>query len=340
MLRRALFTLPVAVAALVLAPARSAHASTPYTWNVNGFTDDGNPHNITAENDDTGKFTVAFNGAILGPSSEMLTVNKVAVTFVINGTTFSASTQGSVSLMQGQSVNIQGGNASGKFSFSGKLGGGDGNYTLEIDNPAVTVGPTTYHPPSGNDILITTSSVTSISLAGDLPYDIGGMVQAWYDFTDSAGLAEEGSTFQWYRAGVPIAGATGTSYTLTQDDMNQQIKFCVVVRNQYDQGDFGQRSCMSNFIDPLGGSTPSGQVQVPLDTTWTGGVSVTLNGVLVGNYSGGGYTPAQAAENSEDDFGWVSTWPDSTKSLVVVYTYGNTPYIHYVSEGNVLTISS
>src|SRR5262249_14822306 len=57
---------------------------------------------------------------------------------------------------------------------------------------------------------------------------------AQYSFTDSAGMPENGSSYQWYRAtnasgasAAAISGATGRTYPLTLADEGKFLQVCV-----------------------------------------------------------------------------------------------------------------
>lgn len=341
MIRRALLSTVLTAAAFAV--TSSAQASPNYTWTLNGFTDNGEPQTITAENVDTGTLTVTFNAAVLQKGGTTLYSPKVTLTYEVDGKTFSGTVPGPVTLTQGEQALLDGNNASGNFAFFATLGGGDGNYTLQIDDPGIAIGSATYYPASGGYTLVSTSTITAIGLAGMLPYSVGAPIMVNYAFSDSAGLSDAGATYQWLRDGDPIEGATADTYNITDADVNTQLMCCVIPHNEYTERVSGATSCMSNFIALLGSEAPSGDVLVPMDNTWKGAVTITLDGVKVGDYADGAYNPINAGPppggSSSETNTWEGQWPDDS-STVQIYTYGTGPDVQFVVEGDVLTISS
>jgi len=57
---------------------------------------------------------------------------------------------------------------------------------------------------------------SSLYITGDLK--VGSTVALKYTYTDAEGDPESGTTFQWYRDGTAISGATSKTYTLTASD--------------------------------------------------------------------------------------------------------------------------
>jgi hypothetical protein len=61
---------------------------------------------------------------------------------------------------------------------------------------------------------------------------VGQTLTGHYTYTDADNDPEGNSTYRWLRDGVAIAGATGTSYLLTIDDLNAVISFEVMPEAQ------------------------------------------------------------------------------------------------------------
>lgn len=69
----------------------------------------------------------------------------------------------------------------------------------------------------------------------------------WGVYQYSGKLPESGSTYQWYRDGQPIAGATGSVYVLTVDDLGAMITFEVTPSDGVDTG----KPVMSAPVGPV-----------------------------------------------------------------------------------------
>lgn len=70
------------------------------------------------------------------------------------------------------------------------------------------------------------ASASGVAVSGT-PY-VSSTLTGTYTFSDSAGLPESGSTYQWYRGASAIAGATGLTYAPTGADTNGTLRFCVI----------------------------------------------------------------------------------------------------------------
>jgi hypothetical protein len=77
--------------------------------------------------------------------------------------------------------------------------------------------------------MLPTASASGVGISGQAW--IGSALTGHYTFSDSEGLPESGSTFQWNRVSggtaTPISGATSTSYTVTSADLGSGLQFCV-----------------------------------------------------------------------------------------------------------------
>lgn len=113
---------------------------------------------------------------------------------------------------------------------------------LSVTQPSTFAGTTSFHI---NDLLGGPVSLSAPKISG-LP-QLGATVTAntglWVYDTDAG---EPVQSWQWRRAGVDIAGATGSSYTLGAADVGEEL---AVLETQTDG--FGQRSSLSS---PIGGS--------------------------------------------------------------------------------------
>ncbi len=76
---------------------------------------------------------------------------------------------------------------------------------------------------------------SGVSVSGTVR--VGQILTGSYTYTDTNGDAESGTTFRWLRATTaggtytPIAGATASTYLLTEDDANQYLRFEVTPRS-------------------------------------------------------------------------------------------------------------
>lgn len=113
-----------------------------------------------------------------------------------------------------------------------------------------------------NSLTVNTApTVSSVTFTGTL--SIGQTLTGDYDYLDTDGDAESGTTYQWYRddnlAGTSkeaIAGATNLTYVVTSADMNNYLFFGVTPNDGVDFGteviSTGQRAWITN---PLWAST-------------------------------------------------------------------------------------
>jgi hypothetical protein len=156
--------------------------------------------------------------------------------------------------------------------------------------------PTGY-PDTGTPV---TSAETAVVTdpSGDLPEAkdlciggtraVGSVINGKYTFADK--FNEKDSEYFWYRGATPIAGATSTSYTLTSDDLETEIRFAVRPRNN--KGGVG----VLTFSNPLALIDPL------LDTYSVEEPAVTLSatpgsGIFYGDgVSGGLFNPKSVGE--------------------------------------------
>ena len=82
---------------------------------------------------------------------------------------------------------------------------------------------------------ITTEATITLTVTNEAPIaedvvitggiEVEELLTGSYTFTDADGDTEDISTYQWLRDGVAIAGATGITYTLVEDDLDAIITF-------------------------------------------------------------------------------------------------------------------
>jgi hypothetical protein len=167
----------------------------------------------------------------------------------------------------------------------------------------------------------------SAPVASDVTYDgnpyVGGQFQGHYTFSDTSGVSESGSTYQWYRLSSgttsAISGATSLNYTNTAADAGNQVKLCVTPADAYSVGAEAcsdwigiTYACSASDVgisgDPLVGSTLTGtytfnDVQSYPDAstyqwyTVVSGVSTAISGATSATY-----TPTSSQINSDLSF--------------------------------------
>lgn len=76
-------------------------------------------------------------------------------------------------------------------------------------------------------IFVSLNTFTLVSKA----QSVGSTITGSYTYYDPEGDLEYGSTFQWYRDGVAISGATNLSYTITNEDLGHGLVFEVTPRS-------------------------------------------------------------------------------------------------------------
>ncbi|MEX5601170.1 hypothetical protein SM763_23840, partial [Pseudophaeobacter sp. C1-32P7] len=167
----------------------------------------------------------------------------------------------------------------GAISYQWQRGGVDisgatgANYTLTQDDvgSVITV-VASYTDGEGTGESVTSSGTSAVTNVNDAPsgsVTISGTAQEDETLTASNTLADEDGlgaiSYQWQRGGVDISGATGSTYTLTQDDVGSVI---TVVASYTDGEGTGESvtssgtSVVSNVNDsPSGSVTISGTAQ-------------------------------------------------------------------------------
>ena len=118
----------------------------------------------------------------------------------------------------------------------------------------------------------TVSIIGEAKYGGVLTADISGITYTPMTITDVP-------TFQWYRGGTAISGATSSTYTLVQEDIGEQIKVTVTADGTHAAGKITsvETAVVEKANSP---STPSAPTEASKTTT-----SITLNGVAGQEYS-------------------------------------------------------
>ncbi len=142
-----------------------------------------------------------------------------------SGVLYETATQSNYTLSEGGTMSF----SDGDDSYFQVVAGTDahGNMTLAIQNGYFSydglMTSCTAH------VMSPTAAASGVGLLGE-PW-IGSALTGYYTFSDTAGLSESGSTYQWYRVsgGTPtaISGATGTTYTVSSADLGDTLEFCV-----------------------------------------------------------------------------------------------------------------
>ncbi|MBY6135025.1 hypothetical protein KUV61_04245 [Nocardioides marinus] len=167
----------------------------------------------------------------------------------------------------------------GTVTYQWQRGGVDiagatgGTYTLTQDDVgAVITVVASYTDDEGTAESVVSTATAAVANVNDDPtgsVTISGTVAEDQTLTASHTLADEDGlgtvTYQWQRGGVDIAGATGSSYTLTQDDVGAAI----TVTASYTDDEGTAESVVSTATaavanvndDPTGSVTISGNVK-------------------------------------------------------------------------------
>ncbi|MEN9338651.1 MAG: hypothetical protein RI945_376 [Candidatus Parcubacteria bacterium] len=74
-------------------------------------------------------------------------------------------------------------------------------------------------------------SFLSLTLLTVKAQTVGDILVGQYTYYDPEGDIEAGSTYQWYRDGVAIAGATNINYTVVADDVGHTLVFEVIPKS-------------------------------------------------------------------------------------------------------------
>ena len=179
------------------------------------------------------------------------------------GTSGSLSTQ--VSSSNGNLTVNASGSALGTFA--------DGATLLIIELNVSAAGSITVNSASGNingssasvdspprfDLLEPSAEVVNFVQGdfqqGDIVFVNTALLPDWSSFS-----SESSSTYQWFRDGLEIAGATSRTYMLTQEDVETQISSVVEYRDQ----NFDRRSILSLESEPVENRNddPTGEIGI------------------------------------------------------------------------------
>ena len=134
---------------------------------------------------------------------------------------------------------------------------------------------------------------SNVSISGT-PVNVGVQLSGSYSYSDGDFNPESGTTFQWYRGGLPIGGATGENYTLAVADIGAQIIFEVTPRDG--TADSPGVAVPSTAVGPVGAN------EAPV----AGSVSIsgtnTLGSTLNGSYS---YSDAEGDAQGTPTLQWL-----------------------------------
>ncbi|WP_462157485.1 DUF4347 domain-containing protein [Pseudoalteromonas sp. GB56] len=140
-----------------------------------------------------------------------------------------------------------------------------------------------YIDGDGADESVTSAQTSVVSNVNDLPTGsviISGTATEDETLTVSNTLADEDGlgviSYQWLRGGVAITGATGTSYTLTQDDVGSQI----TVSASYTDGGSTAESVTSSPTSSVANINDAPTGSVTISGTSTQGETLTASNSL------------------------------------------------------------
>ncbi|SEH08547.1 FG-GAP repeat protein [Candidatus Venteria ishoeyi] len=118
---------------------------------------------------------------------------------------------------------------------------------------------------------------TNVSISGSP--DLQQTLTGTYDFTDPQNDPETGSTYQWFTAEDALAsrdtiyGATATDYTLTVNELDELVSFCVTPSDGIMPGN----QVCSNWTTPVTGNHPPTAGNVVLSGTLKQGYMLTAS---------------------------------------------------------------
>ena len=192
-----------------------------------------------------------YGGTVLATENIQITSAQTEVTYsfssppsVTAGTTYTlrVNIPGAPSNSIGFSAQVGAGYSDGILYQSSALSSADLYFKLFVSSgPSEALGSTL--PATDETYTISNPPVASnVDITGTL--NVGQQLTGTYDFSDPQSDTESGSSFKWYRADdasgtnkAAIAGATGTTYTLTLADGGKFISFEVTPSDGTDTGD-------------------------------------------------------------------------------------------------------
>ncbi|WP_305983281.1 beta strand repeat-containing protein, partial [Roseivirga thermotolerans] len=192
-----------------------------------------------------------YGGTVLATENIQITSAQTEVTYsfssppsVTAGTTYTlrVNIPGAPSNSIGFSAQVGAGYSGGILYQASALSSADLYFKLFVSSgPSEALGSTL--PATDETYTISNPPVASnVDITGTL--NVGQQLTGTYDFSDPQSDTESGSSFKWYRADdasgtnkAAIAGATGTTYTLTLADGGKFISFEVTPSDGTDTGD-------------------------------------------------------------------------------------------------------
>ena len=192
-----------------------------------------------------------YGGTVLATENIQITSAQTEVTYSFSSPpsvtagstyTFRVNIPGAPSNSIGFSAQVGAGYSGGILYQASALSSADLYFKLFVSSgPSEALGSTL--PATDETYTISNPPVASnIDITGTL--NVGQQLTGTYDFSDPQSDTESGSSFKWYRADdasgtnkAAIAGATGTTYTLTLADGGKFISFEVTPSDGTDTGD-------------------------------------------------------------------------------------------------------
>lgn len=139
---------------------------------------------------------------------------------------------------------------------------GNAIYNADFDTPKPpaagweVIGSGTAPTSLTGDVSNNPPSASNVSVAGTL--EVGEELTGSYDYTDLNSDAQSGSTFKWYRSDddqgtnkAAISGATSTTYTLTDDDLDKYISFEVTPNDGTSEGTVVESTLKGPVLGPF-----------------------------------------------------------------------------------------
>jgi hypothetical protein len=167
---------------------------------------------------------------------------------------------------------------------------------------------------------------SAVTISGD-PY-AGEQLQGSYTFSDSPGVGESGSTYQWNTVvngvSTAISGATSATYTPTSAQINSDLEFCVTPADGFSSG---VEVCSSAVTVPgIVWYSGAGATGTSAAETITDGTCVSMSSIGMANNT-----------LAVDLYGLASN-----QTTLVMYKTSNctgTSYTRYAGAGTVHNIS-